>query len=115
MAIRHLLVLPICAIGRNERPDVNTRKSARKLLESGSIGRGDAAIMDGKGAPCRTVKKSFAVVRLSSEEKSLWRIANSVWSEVNWVSLFPLYAISHTLLSPTRYASRVLKRCWWGL
>jgi hypothetical protein len=52
MAIKHLHMLSACTIGRKARPDVNTRKSARKLLESldGSIG-GDAAIMDGKGAP----------------------------------------------------------------
>jgi hypothetical protein len=43
----------------------------------------------------------------TSEEKSIWHIANSVWSGMESGRLcHQLYAISHTLLSPKRYASR---------
>ena len=66
MVFRCPLVLSICAIGRKERPDVNICKMARKLLKSldGSIERGDAIILDGKGAPLKMVKKTFGVCGL---------------------------------------------------
>jgi hypothetical protein len=65
MAIWHLLVLPICTIGRKARLDVNTLERARKLLKSlwEAAETGDATIMDGKGTACRMVKKTLVVVR----------------------------------------------------
>ena len=53
MADRCLPVLCICNVRRNDTLDVNTLREARKLLKSieGSVGRGNIAIMDDKGAP----------------------------------------------------------------
>jgi len=43
-------------------------------------------------------------------KKSLWRIAHGVWSERKSMSLcYRQYAISHTLLSSTKYASRITR------
>jgi len=58
-------MLPLCTVRRKTRPGVNTLEMARKLLKNieGSVERGDDVIMDGKGTPCRMVKKSFVVVR----------------------------------------------------
>jgi hypothetical protein len=51
MAFRCLLVLSICAIGRKERPSVNTQELACKLLKmlDGAEETVDATIMDGQG------------------------------------------------------------------
>jgi hypothetical protein len=51
MAIRCLFVLPLCAIGRNQKPGVNILEQARKPLKNPgkAVRRGDVEIMNGKG------------------------------------------------------------------